>query len=81
MQVKKKSFAFKGTQEDSSSEESSNEDDDEFAYVIKMANKILRKNSIRRREIEGQTLRRTGLVPQIVLNATSPGISRRTAHC
>jgi len=80
MQVKKKSFAFKGTQEDSSSEESSNEDDDEFAYVIKMANKILRKNSIRR-EIEGQTLRRTGLVPQIVLNATSPGISRRTAHC
>ena len=43
LQVKKKSIALKGTQEDSSSEKSTNEDDDELAIAIKKANKMMRK--------------------------------------
>ena len=41
-QMKKKSIALKGTQDESSSEESTNEDDD-LTYVIKKANKMMKK--------------------------------------
>ena len=39
MQVKKKSVALKGTQDDSSTENSTNEVDEELAFVIRKANK------------------------------------------
>ena len=53
-QLKKKSKAFKGTQDDSSSEESTNEDDD-LAFVIKRANKMIERNSIKGGASKDQT--------------------------
>jgi len=49
-QMKKKTIAFKGTQDESSSEESTNEDD--LAYVIKKANKMIRKKFNKRRNFQ-----------------------------
>ena len=40
--LKKKSLSLKGTQDEFSSEESTNEDDD-LSFVIKRANKMMRK--------------------------------------
>ena len=50
-QMKKKNIALKRTQDESSSAESTNEDHD-FAYVIKKANKIMRKKFNRRRNFQ-----------------------------
>ena len=49
-QVKKKCIALKGTQDESSIEESTNEDD--LAYVIKKANKMMRKKFNKKRNFQ-----------------------------
>ena len=51
MNLQKKNIAFKGTQDESSSGESTNEDD-ELTYVIKKANKMMRKKFNRRRNFQ-----------------------------
>ena len=57
IQLKKKSIALKGTQDDYSNEESTNEDDDlafveDLAFVIKRANKMIRKKFNKRRSFQ-----------------------------
>jgi len=50
-QMKQKSIALKGTKDESSSEESTYENDD-HAYVIKKANKMMRKKFNKRRNFQ-----------------------------
>ena len=57
--MKKKSIALKGTQDEFSSEESTNEDDD-LTYVIKKANKMIRKEFNGRRNFQKSNKRKDG---------------------
>ena len=50
-QIKKKSLALKGTQDESSSEDSTNEDDN-LSYVIKKANKMMKKKFNKKRNFQ-----------------------------
>ena len=77
MQVKKKGTALKRIQDDSSTEESTNEDDDKLTFVIRKANKMMRKKVYMKRGFHKLTSKEMNPALQIASNVISPHPSRR----